>query len=142
MDLIEISNIVAAAGIKHTMNKMKNGKATRNENIAYELLNRLGSLGVEKLTGIMNHVYNPGADPEEMLGSIFIALRKKSGTIECKNCRTIDLMIRVTTIILRAEWDRVKCIIRGKLSDKQFGYQTGNGARNAALCLKTLLESV
>ena len=44
--------------IKEAMNKMRNGKATGNDNIAFELLNALDDFGIEKITEIANNVYN------------------------------------------------------------------------------------
>ena len=75
-----------------------------------------------------------------MLQSIFITLPKKSGTIECKNHRTISLMSHVTKIILKVELNRVKESIRETLSKEQFGYRPGKGTRNAIFCLRTLTE--
>uniref|UniRef100_A0A0L8G2A1 Carbonic anhydrase n=1 Tax=Octopus bimaculoides TaxID=37653 RepID=A0A0L8G2A1_OCTBM len=81
--------MITAAEIKQATDKIKSGKAAGNNNIAFELVNALGSFGVEKLTEIANHVYNSGDVPEEMLESIFITLPKKSGTIDQKALRKI-----------------------------------------------------
>jgi len=75
-----------------------------------------------------------------MINSIFIALPKKPGTIDCKEHRTISLMSHVTKIILRVLLNRNKSIFREKLSDEQFGYKPGYGTRNATLCLRAIME--
>lgn len=93
----------------------------RGNSIAFELLNALGSFDVGKLTETVNHVYNSDDVPEEMLESIFIALLKETGRIECKSHRPISLMSHVTKIILRVELNRGKGTIRGNLLDEQFG---------------------
>ena len=56
-----------------------------------------------------------------MLKSIFFALPKKAGTIECKEHRTISLMSHVMKIILRVIPNRKKHSVRGSMSNEQFG---------------------
>ena len=129
-----------AIDLLSAMSKMKDGKAARSDNIMCEIFKALGDFGAERLTEIANHVYNSGDVPERMLQSIFITLPKKSGTIECKNHRTISLMSHVTKIILKVELNRVKDSIRETLSKEQFGYRPGKGTRNAIFCLRTLTE--
>ena len=75
-----------------------------------------------------------------MIESIFIALPKKSGKIDCKAQRAISLMSHVTKIILRVMLNRNKGTIRVKLSDERFGYKPRKGTRNAILCLKLILD--
>ena len=77
--------------------------------------------GLEKITDIANFVYESENVPDEMIESIFIALPKKPGTIDCKEHRTISLMSHVTKIILRVVLNRNKSICKEKLSDEQFG---------------------
>ena len=116
------SQPIIAAEIKQAMDKMK-----------IELVNALESFGVRKLTEIANQIYNSENVPAEMLESIFIALPNESGTIECKNNRTINLMSHVTRIVLRVELNRMKGTIRENLSDEKFGYRPGRGTRSAIL---------
>ena len=115
-------------------------KLTGSVGIEFELINALGGFGVEKIAEIVNHASILGDIPDEMLESIFIAIPKKSGTIECKNHRTISLMSHISKAILRVELERIKGPIRKNLSDEQFGYRPGKGTRNAILCLRTLTE--
>ena len=126
--------------IRHAMKKMKKGKAVGNDKIAFEMLEALGDFGLEKITEIANHVYDSEDVPNEMLESIFIALPKKSGTVDCKTHRTISLMSHVTKIVLRVMLSRSKSAIMDRVSDEQFGYRPGKGTRNGILCLRILLE--
>ena len=126
--------------IRDAMKQMKKNKAVGSDSIAIELIQALGNFGIDKITEIANHVYGSDEIPQEMLESVFIALPKKPGTIDCGSYRTISLMSHVTKIILRVMLNRNKKIMREKIADEQFGYKPGKGTRNAILCLKTLIE--
>ena len=75
-----------------------------------------------------------------MLQSIFIALPKKAGTIECDNYRLISLMSHITKIILRILMNRNQRRMNGAISDVQFHYKSGKGTRTAVLCLRMIME--
>ena len=75
-----------------------------------------------------------------MWQSIFIALPKKAGNIECYNYRLITLMSHITKIILRILMKRNKRRINEAILDVQFGYKSGKGTRNAVLCLRMIVE--
>ena len=90
------------------MKKMKSGKAVGNDQIASEMIEAGGTFGISKVTELANIIYNSGEVPKQMLQSIFIALQKKAGTIECNNYRLISLMSHITKIILRILVNRNK----------------------------------
>ena len=115
---------------------MKENKAVGNDGIAFEMIEALGFFGLEKITDIANFVYESENVPDEMIESIFIALPKRPGTIDCQEYRTISLMSHVTKIILRVVLNRNKSIFREKLSDEQFRNKPGKGTRNATLCFR------
>ena len=90
------------------MKKIKPGKAVRNDQIAYEMIEAVGTFGISKVTELANIIYNSGDVPKQMLQSVFIALPKKAGTIECDNYRLITLRSHITKIILRILMNRNK----------------------------------
>lgn len=106
--------------------------------VAFELVNVLGNCGVEKLTEIANYVYN-SEDVLEMLESIFTALPKRSGTIECQHHQTLSLLSHVTKIILISELNRVKGTITEtyQINILAIDWERGLEMR---LCLRTLVE--
>ena len=71
---------------------MRNNKAARTDEIVVEMVTALGDSGIEKLTDVINEIYDRGEIPEELSISIFIALPKKPGVIECYLHRTIGLV--------------------------------------------------
>ena len=54
-----------------------------------------GEFGNEKIIELTNRMYDTGDIPEKIMENIFIAISKKSDTVECKEHRTITLMSQV-----------------------------------------------
>ena len=131
---------IAESEVKTAMKKMKPGKAVGNDQIVYEMIEAVATFGISKVTELANIIYNSGEVPKQMLQSVFIALPKKAGTIECDNYRLISLMSHITKIVLRILMNRNKRRINEAISDVQFGYKSGKGTRNAVLCLRMIME--
>ena len=108
---------ISESEVKTAMKKMKPGKAVGNDQIAYEMIEAVGTFGISKVMELANIIYNSGEVPKQMLQSIFIALPKKAGTIECDNYRLISLMSHITKIILRILMNRNKRRINEAISD-------------------------
>ena len=79
---------------------MKRNKAAGPDDIVTEMIVALENFGIEKLTEVLNEVYDSGEIPEDLSKSVFIALPKKPGAIECELHRTISLMSHVIKILL------------------------------------------
>uniref|UniRef100_A0A3P8SQG9 Reverse transcriptase domain-containing protein n=1 Tax=Amphiprion percula TaxID=161767 RepID=A0A3P8SQG9_AMPPE len=86
--------------VRAAMHKMKKNKAAGPDGITVEQLTALDEFGIDKVTEIMNQIYDSGEIPEDMEKSIFIALPKKPGAIDCELHRTISLMSHMTKILL------------------------------------------
>ncbi|GFN88930.1 transposon tx1 uncharacterized 149 kda protein [Plakobranchus ocellatus] len=69
--------------VQAAIRKMKTGKATGSDGISVELIEALGDYGVDKVTILLNEIYDTGQIPTDMSRSIFIALPKKPGATEC-----------------------------------------------------------
>ena len=78
--------------------------------------------GVEKVTELANIMYDSGNIPDDLCKSIFIALPKKSGTIECESHTTISLMSQVAKVILRVLLARARSKIRERIAEEQYGF--------------------
>ena len=63
---------------------MKHNKAIGLDEISFDLIKSLDDLGVEKLTNILNKIYDTGDLPEDTCKSIFIALPKKPRATDCE----------------------------------------------------------
>jgi len=126
--------------IKHAIKKMKRGRATGIDEIAVEMIIALEEFGIEQLTKFANKVYDAGKFPDELSKSIFIALPKVNGAIECDLHRTISLMSHVTKIILRVILLRARNKVRQEISDEQYGFMKDRGTRNAIYMMRLMAE--
>ena len=55
----------------------------------------LNEFGLDKITEILNEIYDSEEMPDELTKSIFIALPKKPATIECEMHRTISVRQKI-----------------------------------------------
>ena len=65
------------------------------------MINALEEFGIEKLTDMINEIYEKGEIPRDLSRLIFIALPKRPGAIECELHHTISLKSHIIKIILR-----------------------------------------
>ena len=100
---------------------MKGNKARGPDGIVIEMIKTLDDFGIEKLTIMANEIYDTGKIPQDLNKSIFIALPKKPGTIECELHRTISLMSHITKFILRVIMMRVRRCTKPEISQEQCG---------------------
>src|SRR5215469_11545445 len=122
------------------MNIMKFGKAVGNDGIALEMLKALGNFAVEKIIILANKIYESGELASQISKSVFIAISKVQGTLECEKHRTISIMSQVTKILLRVVLARIRNKIRPQISKKQYGFVKGKGTRNGIYALRNLAE--
>ena len=99
-DLIEGPNILKSE-VRTAIKMMRKNKAAGPDGVVIEMIEALEEYGVEKLTEIINKIYDDGKFPEDLSKSIFITLPKKPGAVDCEQHHTISLMSHVTKIILR-----------------------------------------
>ena len=93
----------------------------------------LDDFGIEKLTIMANEIYDTGKIPQDLSKSIFIALPKKPGTIECELHRTIRPMSHITKVILRVIMMRVRRCTKPEINQEQCGFVEDTDTRNAIL---------
>ena len=98
--------------VEFALRKMKRGKAPGPDQVNMEMLDSAGEIGLEKLTELINKVYNTGNIPGDLLKSIFIAIPKKPKANECELHRTISLMSHTTKILLRILMKRARTQIK------------------------------
>ena len=65
--------------VKSSLHKLTRKKAAGPDEVVAEMLISLEDYGIDKLTNIINEIYDTGVIPEELSWSIFIALPKKPG---------------------------------------------------------------
>ena len=85
--------------VRMALKKMKKNKSPGPDGVVVEMIHALEDFGIDKLTEIINRIYDTGCFPEDLSRSIFIALPKKPSAAECEQHRTISFMSHVTKII-------------------------------------------
>ncbi|ELU12394.1 hypothetical protein CAPTEDRAFT_212104 [Capitella teleta] len=83
-----------AVEVRNALKKMKTRKATGADGVAVEMFSALEDLGVQKLTNILNKIYDTGNIPEDLLKSVFIALPKKPASSEADLQHLLDIVDR------------------------------------------------
>ena len=126
--------------VQAALAKMKRNKATGPDEISAEMLEALDDYGLEKLTELINEIYDSGDIPEDLSKSIFIALPKKAGATECELHRTISLMSHIIKVVLRIIMTRVRNKIKPEIGQEQCGFVKDSGTRNAIFMIRMLSE--
>ena len=126
--------------IRAAVSRMKGNKARGPDGIVIEMIKALDDFGIEKLTIMTNEIYDTGKIPQDLSKSIFIALPKKPGTIECELHRTISIMSHITKVILRVIMKRARRCTKPEISQEQCGLVEDTGTRNAIFIFRTLCE--
>jgi len=122
------------------LKKMERNKAAGPDEIVTEMLTSLEDFGMEKLTELINKIYNSGEIPKDLSKSIFIALPKKPGAIACELHRTISLMSHVIKLILKIIMYRAQRKIRREIGKEQCGFMEDTGTRNAIFMIRMLAD--
>ncbi|GFR64021.1 endonuclease-reverse transcriptase [Elysia marginata] len=126
--------------VRSAIRKMKTGKATGPDGVSIELIEALEDYGTEQVTALLNSIYETGNIPADISKSIFVALPKKPGAVECEHHRTISLMSHITKILLRVIMMRVRNKIKPEIAAEQCGFVEGKGTTNAVFTLRVLIE--
>ena len=104
------------------------------------MLKALDEWGIDALHKIIDQIYECGEIPEELSKSVFIAMPKKPGAIDCDQFRTISLMSHVTKILIKIIQQRIKHRIHPEIAEQQYGFMPDKGTRNATFVLRMLSE--
>ena len=131
---------ILKAEVRTAISRMKKNKAAGPDNIVIEMINALEEFGIEKLTEIINEIYEKGEIPTDLSRSIFIALPKRPRAIECELHRTISLMSHITKIILRIIMLRARRIIKPEIGEEQCGFVEDSSTRNAIFMVRMISE--
>ena len=126
--------------VEAALKRMKRKKAAGFDNIVVEMLTTAEKLGVDKVTELVNMMYDMGRLPEDLYKSIFIAIPKKPRATECEEHRTISLISQITKLMLWILLMRVKGKLQARVSEEQYGFRRGSGCRNAIFILRMLSE--
>lgn len=77
-----------------------------------------------------------------MCQSIFIAIPKIQGTLECNMHRTIIIIHHLTNIILRVITNIIRNKIRPDIAEEQYGFSGDKATRTAVFVIRRLAENM
>ena len=126
--------------MREALKNTKNGKAPGPDKICIEMITSLEEFGLDLITSFLNRIYTTGQIPNDLKKSIFIALPKKPGAIDCALHRTISLTSHLTNILLRIVMGRVRNKVKREISEEQCGFVQGKGTANGIFLLRNLIE--
>lgn len=78
--------------VRSTLAKINKNKVSESDGIVIETLSALDAFGIDKITEIVNEIYDIRYRPEDLSRTIFRALPKKVSANECKLHRKNCLM--------------------------------------------------
>ena len=131
---------ILASEVQAAVQSMKNNKAVGTDEITVELIKSIGDFGNEKLTNMLNDIYESGNIPADLSRSIFIALPKKPAAAECEFHRTISIMSHVVKILLKVLMRRTRSKTKPEISKLQCGFVNDSGTHNAIFMSRMLSE--
>ena len=85
--------------IRAAIRKVKLDKARGPDSMSVELLEAFEDYGINKITTLLNEICDTVQIPSDISKSIFIALPKKSGAIECELHGAISLVSHIIKIL-------------------------------------------
>ena len=72
------------------------------------MLTALGEFAIKETTKLLNIIHVTGEIPTDLKKSVYIAIPKKIGTVECDQHRTVSLMSHLTKVMLRVLMNRMR----------------------------------
>ncbi|KAI5738261.1 hypothetical protein M8J77_004739 [Diaphorina citri] len=126
--------------IEKAISDLKRKKALGCDHIPSEALKALGSIAIERITNLINNIYNTGKWPKDLLKTILVPLPKKTNAKECKEYRTISCICHLTKAVTRIILKRIENKIEENMGEDQFGFRKGKGTRDAIGCLRMIGE--
>ena len=120
--------------------KIAKKKAMGPDGIPIEALKALEVMGLDLVHDLIDHIYETGVVPDEMLKSVVVTLPKKPGATECENFRKISLMSQALKLLLRIMVQRIEKKAHFLISKEQSRFMPDRGTRNAILCLRVIAE--
>jgi len=126
--------------VRWALQHCKPGKAAGPDEVVVEMLIVLQEDGVDVLWSLFKNVYETGQIPTEMLKSVFIAVPKKSNTLDCENHITISLMAHTLKLFLKIILRHIRRKILPQIPTYQYGFMPDRGTRNAIFVLRMLCE--
>jgi hypothetical protein len=100
-----MGSYILESEVKKAIKKMRNQKATGDDDVPGNVLKLFGEGGLKIMTKLINTIYETGEWPKDFTEVTMIALKKKPQATKCNDHRTISLIAhtakRVAKILRR-----------------------------------------
>ena len=104
------------------------------------MLQQLWEKGTKEVVDLFILMYEKGEWPEDFLETIMITLKMKANVVDCKDHRTISLIVHASKIVLKILTRRVEYKANSFLGNYQFGFRKGCVTREAIGIMRTIGE--
>ena len=139
-DTDEKGPYILQSEVEKAIKKMRNKKATGDDDVPGDVLKLLGEGGLKIMTKLINTIYETGEWPKDFTEGTMIALKKKPQATKCSNHRTISLIVHTATIVAKILRKRIKRKIEDVLGEDHFRFRRGKGTRDAIGMLRIISE--
>ena len=126
--------------IRAAIRAMKKGKAAGEDGIVIEIIEATEEFGIRKITDLANRIYESGYIPNAKRESVFVAIPKKSGALECSTHRTIGILSQLGKVLVRVVMNRLRGKINKRVLEEQYGFRKGKSTTNAIIALRMIIE--
>jgi hypothetical protein len=94
--------------VENAIKKMRNKKATGDDDVPGEVLKLFGEGGLKIMTKLINTIYETGEWRKDFTEVTMIALKKKPQTTKCSDHRTIRLIAHKAKIVANIHTRRIE----------------------------------
>ena len=140
VEMDEVGPGLLTEEIKRAIKDMKEHKAVGVDDIPAEFLKRLGDKGIKEMTSLCKSMYETGKWPEDFTRLMFVPIEKKENAVDCEDHRTISLICHASKILLKVLTKRIEGKVKDFLSNRQFGFRSGVGTRDAIGVMRMMCE--
>jgi hypothetical protein len=139
-DTDEKGPYILQSEIKKAIKKMRNKKATGDDDVPGDVLKLLGEGGLKVMMKLINTIYETGEWPKDFTEGTMIALKKKPQATKCSNHHTISLIAHTAKTVAKILKRRIKRKIEDVIGEDQFGFRRGKGTRDAIGMLRIISD--
>ena len=126
--------------VEYAIKRMKNGKASGEDEIPIEFIKALEEVGVTWIMRIANEAWRSGRIPHDWSKAVVCPIFKKGDKALCSNYRGISLLSHIGKIYERIIERRLRLVVEEKLGEWQYGFRPGRSTVDMIFTMKILLE--
>ena len=131
---------VARVEVAKALKKMKNGTATRPDEIPAEAWKSMGEFGIDKMTELMQKIWREEVIPREWRNIVITQVNLEKGDIQdCGNYRGIKLMSHTMKIWKKIIDQRIRK--ETEIGPEQFGFMPRRSMTDTTFALKMTMEN-